>query len=665
MNKLKIPRYIQWLFFTGIIFLLLMTLLRVALVLAFNKPAAQTIPFAQVFFLGFRYDLRDVCIACLLIFLISLIPALHPLDKKWGKRISFIIWTILIVAFALFYTVDFANYAYLSERLRANLLNLLQDTKTSLGLVWENYHVAWILLGLIVLVAALLALIRITYNIVLSKPKHSTKQSKIFWGIFFFLLMAFGIFGQFNQYPLRWSDAFSFENDYAANISLNPFQSFFSSLQFRHASYDINAVKNAYPFMAAYLGVNNPDSNQLNYQRIISPADSLTNKPNVVIVICESFSAFKSSMYGNPLNTTPFFDHLCKQGIFFNRCFTPSFGTARGVWATVTGIPDVDLINTSSRNPLAVDQHTIINDFKDYNKLYFIGGSTSWANIRGLLTNNIHGVHIYEQDDYNAPKIDVWGVSDKNLFLGANKILAQQRQPFFAIIQTSDNHRPYTIPAEDKTEFKVKNVSKDTLNKYGFGDLDEYNAFRYTDFCYKKFFNAANKTTYFKNTIFVFVGDHGIRGDVGNMFPQVWADELSSEHVPLLFYAPQMLPHKEYSFLASQIDILPTVAGICKIPYTNTTLGRNLLDAERLSADSGKNNIAFIVDPDDKRIGVIKDNFYYSYGVQNSSPEKIASTINNNKIELTDSLKNEYRTLTDAFYETARYMLLNNKKKVE
>ena len=665
MNKLKIPRYIQWIVLTGIIFLLLMSLMRMALVLSFKIPSTTHTPFFDVFLLGMRYDLRDVCIASLLIFIIGSIPALHPFEKKWGRRISFIIWTVLIIVFTLFYTVDFANYAYLSQRLRANLLNLLQDTKTSLGLVWENYHVGWIILALLLLGSGLLALVRISYNIVLSRQKLATKPSRIIWSILFFLLLAAGIFGKFNQYPLRWSDAFSFENDYAANIALNPFQSFFSSLEFRHASFDLDATRKAYPFMSAYLGVDKPDSNQLNYERVVMPAPDSSQliDPNVVIVICESFSAYKSSMYGNPLNTTPYFAQLCKEGIFFNRCFTPSYGTARGVWATITGIPDVDFINTSSRNPLAVDQHSIINDFKDYDKLYFIGGSTSWANIRGLLTNNIQGVHIYEQDDYDAPKIDVWGVSDKNLFLGANKILAVKQKPFFAIIQTSDNHRPYTIPDEDKTEFKTRNVSKDSLKKFGFEDASEYNAFRYADFGYQKFFEAASKEPYFKNTIFVFVGDHGIRGDAGNMFSNAWTDQLTSEHVPLLFYAPALLQPKEYSFNASQIDILPTVAGICKIPYTNTTLGRDLLDAKRLTTDANRHNAVFIVDPDSKRIGVIKDNFYFSYGANNSSPEKIMSTVNNDKVVLTDSLRSEYRNLTDAFYETARYMLLNNKKK--
>ncbi len=665
MQRLKVPRYIQWLLLAGIIFLLIMTLLRLVLVLFFKAPSTEHIPFPAVFFLGFRYDLRDVSIACLLLFLLGTIKPLHPFDTKAGRRVAFTIWTILIIIFSIFYAVDFANYSYLSERMRGNLLNLLQDTKSSFELMWQNYPVIWMIIGLIVSIAALITLVTFLYNIILSKPKKATKASRISWGIIFFLLLAFCIFGQFNQYPLRWSDAFRFENDYAANVSLNPFQSFFSSLQFRGASYNIQAVKKAYPFMSNYLGVDKPDTATLNFTRNYSYPDSAGMRPNVVVVICESFSAYKSSMYGNPLNTTPFFNSLCQNGVFFNRCFTPAYGTPRGVWAVVTGIPDVDFINTSSRNPAAVDQHCIMNDFAGYDKMYFIGGSTSWANIKGVLTNNIKGIQIYEQDDYHAPKIDVWGVSDKNLFLGANKVFAAQTKPFIAIVQTSDNHRPYTIPDEDKNEFKVLTVSKDTLKKYGFDNNNEYNAFRYTDFCYQKFIEAARKENYFKNTVFVFVGDHGIRGDAGKMFTQAWSDELTSEHVPLLFYSPAILQHKEYSFPASQIDIMATVAGICKVNHTNTTLGRDLLDPKNLADDSEKHNTIFIVDPDEKRVGIVHDNFYYSYGIDNSGPEKISSTVNNDNTVLNDSLRKEYRFITDAFYETSRYMILNNKKKTK
>jgi hypothetical protein len=39
---------------------------------------------------------------------------------------------------------------------------------------------------------------------------------------------------------------------------------------------------------------------------------SLESNPNVVLVLCESFSMYKSSMSGNKLNATPILIHFVK-----------------------------------------------------------------------------------------------------------------------------------------------------------------------------------------------------------------------------------------------------------------------------------------------------------------------------------------------------------------
>ena len=452
-------------------------------------------------------------------------------------------------------------------------------------------------------------------------------------------------------------------NDRNAQLALNPFQSFFSSFTYRHSNYDEQKAKEYYPTIANYLGIANTPNNSLNYNREVLPTwQNNTIKPNIVLVICESFSAYKSSMWGNPLNPTPFFNSICEKGIFFDHCFTPHFGTARGVWATISGIPDVLLENTASRNPLIVDQHSIISDFKDYEKYYFIGGSTSWANIKGLLMNNLDGLHLYEGNDYkDVPKIDVWGISDKNLFLQASHILGHEPKPFFAVIQTADNHRPYTIPKEDRAEFRDVKLSDDSLHQFGFQRNDELNAFRFTDFCFKKFIEAAQQEKYFNNTIFVFVGDHGIRGDAGNMFPKAWTDNgLTSFHVPLLFYSPGLLTSARYSSNCSQLDVLPTIAGLARIPYTNTAMGRDLL---KLS-DSAM-NMAFIIDHDTRRVGVVSGNYFYSKHLV-SGEQNLVSIVNNDvlpKNATYDSLSHALSHMTDAFYETSKYLLFHNKKK--
>lgn len=654
----KIPKLTRWILWTGLIFLVLFTLMRLGLFILSNQQSYGLSKLGGAFFLGLRYDLRMISILLVVMLILGSIPALHPFTSKAGKKFWMIILGLTTLFALFFFSVDFAHYAYLEQRLNASVLNYLEDARISMGMVWQSYPIIRMILGVLLAAALLIWLLNRTHRRVSKETFTGTKRSRIISFIGCFLVCGFFIFGRFNQYPLRWSDAFAQGSDYKAYLALNPFESFFSSLKFRHSNYDVRKVKELSPEIGSYLNFT-PSDNPLSFARTVNPrAGALTSKPNIVLVICESFSAYKSSMFGNPLNTTPFFDSMCHQGVFFDHCFTPTYGTARGVWATVTGIPDVEMPKTASRNPGMVDQHTIINNFAGYEKFYFLGGSTSWANIRGVLTNNINDLHLYEQEDYKAKKIDVWGISDKNLFLEANNVLAKQQKPFFAIIQTADNHRPYTIPEEDQQEFKKVQTPIDSIRKYGFESLDEMNAFRYTDFSYQKFIEAARKEKYFNNTVFVFVGDHGIPGNADAMFPHAWtAQRLTTMHVPLLFYAPGLLAPQRVHTISSQVDVLPTIAGLSNIRYTNSTLGKDMLD-------STTKGFAFIFDPDNSMTGVVKGDYLYRKQLV-TKKEELVSIINNDPVPNDaehGAIMHEMGVLTDALYETAKYMLLNNKK---
>ena len=659
-NMKRLSPLIRWMLQVGIILILLMTFMRLFFFFYFNNQGFSFFKSSDAFFLGLRYDLRWIAIVLLLMLLIGSIPFFHPFKNITAKKIWIVALTLIVTAIVFFYFIDFAHYSYLTQRLNASVLNYLEDAGISLNMVWQSYPVLKIIFGIVLFTIILNWLIRRGHRNIQKRNMQVSKKNQVIGFIVSFFILGFFIFGQFNQYPLRWSDAFALGSDYKASLALNPLESFFNTLKFRYSGYDEKKVRQLYPVLAPYYGLKINDSTSLNFERSYSPDTVVSNPPNIVLVICESFSAYKSSAFGNPLNTTPFFDSLTRNGIFFDRCFTPTYGTARGVWAVITGMPDVETPSTASRNPAAVDQHTIINDFTQHEKFYFIGGSSSWANIRGLLTNNIEGLHLYEQENFDAPKIDVWGISDKNLLLLSSKILAKQNKPFFAVIQTADNHRPYTIPEEDLREFRRVTVPADSLQKYGFESEAEMNAFRYTDFCYKKFIEAAQKEKYFDNTIFVFIGDHGIAGNAENIFPKVWTQQrLTGEHVPLLFYSPKLLPAQRIKNICSQVDVLPTVAGLSKISYSNTTLGRDIL-----KTDSSK-SFAFIIDRDYDQIGLVKGDYFYRKQLKTGADE-LVSIINNEPTGDSPNIRElttEMKLLTEAMYETSKYLLLNNKKK--
>ncbi len=190
-----------------------------------------------------------------------------------------------------------------------------------------------------------------------------------------------------------------------------------------------------------------------------------------------------------------------------------------------------------------------------------------------------------------------------------------------------------------------------------FTSLEEYNTFRYSDYCFQKFIKAAENESYFHNTIFVFIGDHGVAGNARRMYPEAWTTErLTDEHVPLLFYAPYLLKPQKKTEVVSQIDVLPTIAGMIQQPYVNTTLGRDLLDPAK------KNNYAFITNTAGK-VGIVTDDFYFIKNLNFKDDKMVAVSDSSNRFtrEQQDSIRQQLSTFTSAFFETARYMLMNNK----
>jgi phosphoglycerol transferase MdoB-like AlkP superfamily enzyme len=519
-------------------------------------------------------------------------------------------------------------------------------------MMWESYPIIWMMAALVLFVYLLRWIFLRTHIYVLTQTQGRGIRYHRTPFILTIILFAVFIYGGLSGQPLKWNNAFVLEDGFRSHLALNPLQNFFTTLRFRKPQVNESEAKNFFPVMKEWMDLENGSSS---FIRSMPAGINAENKTNVVLVLCESFSMYKSSMSGNPLNTTPYFKDLTKEGVFFERCFSPHFSTARGLFATITGIPDVQLSKFSTRNELALDQHTIINEFGDHNKMYFLGGNPNFNNFAGLL-QNIEGLQMITEGKFRSRPVNVWGISDKDLFLEANDYFKKQKDPFFAIIQTADNHRPFTIPEGEK-EFRSISVHKDSLQKYGFESEDEFNAFRYSDYCIRKFMEAAKKEAYFSNTLFVFVGDHGVSGNAKSVYPEVWTRErLTEEHVPLLFYSPGLLAPSQRKEVVSQIDVLPSVAAITGQKFVNSTLGRDVV------VHPPANNYAFIIHHDEGRIGMVTNDFYFTKNINFKKEELHYFSVPSHTAGNMDSLRNRMVAVTDGFYETAKWMLLNNKK---
>lgn len=666
---MQIPRVLRVALPLLIVYLLLGTLYRAGLWLYFDSAsqplAANLVRKALV--LGLRFDLRLGLLLILPLLLLGWMRWINPFRGSRARMVWTAAYAVAWAVLILFYIFDGGYYAYLNERLNAAILVFVDDAQASRDMVWQSYPVVWITLVWLALTAALTALTHWLLKKAAKYPGWSAMPSRwlgfgrgLAWTVALFVLVAAGLMGRFSQYPLRWSDAQFSAAPFASALPMNPVLFFWDTLDFKAEGYDLAKVKDAYPRMAKFYGVDQPDPEKLNFARVVAPRKGSFDKPyNVVAVYLESFSAYNSSLFGGKLGVTPNFDEIAKQGVLFDRYFTPAVGTARSVFAGLTGIADVGLKNTSSRNPRAVSQQLIINQFSDYEKYYFIGGSTTWANVRGLLQTNIDGIRIHEEGSFTSPTNDVWGITDKSLFWEANKVLRDQKKPFFAVIQTAGGHRPYTIDRGD-AGFEFKHLTAEQMRGTGLTEEDQYNSYRYLDWSIGEFIKMARKEAYFDNTVFVFYGDHGISGDVRNVMPPAWTDmKLSGLHVPLLIYAPKLLQPQRISKIASELDLMPTIAGLFNRPYLNTTMGRDLLDPRF----DGERDVFTIWHRPGPEIGVINKDYYFTMyadgthahlGKHESSDAKhdwsgdvpeVAARMRNRALDL---------------YHTARYMTVNN-----
>jgi phosphoglycerol transferase MdoB-like AlkP superfamily enzyme len=531
-------------------------------------------------------------------------------------------------------------------------------------MVWESYPIIWINIAYLAIISAYYWLIKK----LICRFEHITlcsdqSRARYFATVTIVTLLVFGgLFGKLSQYPLRWSDAFFSTNSFVSSLASNPVIYFYDTFKNRESSYDLAKVEADYPLIADYLGVENHQHKKLDYLRHESADNAIAEQPNVVMVFLESFAYYKTGLSGNPMNPSPRFDQMANEGISFDRFYVPHGGTARSVFTAMTGLPDIEKQKTSSRNPLVVNQQLIINAFKNHSKHYFLGGSTSWGNIRGLLAHNIPDLQIHE--DYQSNSNDIWGISDLHLFEEANQLLREEKEPFFAIIQTSGNHRPYTIP-EDNRGFVSIEKDEDELAKMGFRSLADYNAFRFMDHSIGFYYDLIQQESYSNNTIFVFFADHGNNRQAKHMYKGEEALMLTEYHIPLVIYAPEFIKQPQViSTVGSEVDLFPTIADLAGTPYKNTTLGRSLFDKKHHDQ-----RYAFTIMPGAKnRIGLISKDHYFLMNTNGSNKTLhsiFSDTPRQNIMGLAPEQAKKHEELTRGLFETIKYIRLNNKNSPE
>jgi hypothetical protein len=542
----------------------------------------------QTLYIGIKFDLRLAILLSLPVFLLTWMPLYNVATSRPVRGLARYYIAITLPVILLFYIVDFGHYAYLGIRMNSTVMRFFEDLSISANMMWESYPVVRVTLAWLATVTVALWLVKLLEQKTLDREKTPVSKLQAVAGtvIVIFLIIG-GLLGRFadinirNPVPLRWSDAFFSGNDTVSALGINPVLFFYDTFEQREPLYDMAEVRRYYPAIANYLNVTDKDESAFNYDRTLSAGPQklqFERPPNIIFIMLESLGASRLGAHNNPLKPSPNLDMMAREGWFFPNFYVPVSGTSRTVFASITGLPDVSSVKTATRNPLIAEQRISLNYLTDYEKFYFIGGNAGWANMQALIRSSIKDVHLYQEDDFTEPLVDVWGISDLGLFREVDRVLAAQPQdrPFFAYIQTAANHRPFTIP-EENAGFQTDNLSDDEVAPHGFRSAAQYNAVRLLDFNIGEFLEMARHSGYFDDTIFIVFGDHNNRiTTTPHMEPFYELLDLDGLHVPHMMYGPKYLEPRVIEEATSLVDVVPTIAGFLGIDYVNSTMGRDI-----------------------------------------------------------------------------------------
>ncbi len=636
--------------------LLIFAALRIAFWYGFRSQAAHasTEDVLYALYVGLKFDLRLALLLSLPPLVLGSLRWLNPLRHPRLRYLWVGYYALVQTAVLFLYLVDFGNYAYLHARLNSGLLEHLFPLSIAARMVWETYPVIPGLLGLAAAGAAMWAIVNRIASLEFARPGQTAGSRWPRRAMLAAVLSvyALGVYGKWSWFPLRWSDAYFSTDSYVSALALNPVLYLADSFGDPSRRYDPRRVRDDYDFVADRLEVTQRDPDKLSFAREVVPPARPASPMNLVVIHLESFAAFKVGAFGNPLDATPNFDALAREGTLFRNFFVPAAPRARSVFTMITGIPDYDSrLESASRNPRLVEQNTLVNALKGYERFYFLGGSAAWANIRGLLAHNIPGLQIYEEGSYGrAARVDTWGVPDLPMLEKANEVFKAQSKPFFAFIQTSGNHRPFTIPTEpdELRGFKTVTLDDAQVRAAGFDDLSAYNGLRYFDHALGNFFRLARAEPYFRNTLFVMYGDHGNPSASDIPYERIG---LTGSHVPMLMIAPgRVQKGRVVDTVASEVDVLPTSLGVMGVPYVNTGFGRDLFKPRPASEQ-------FALFPE----GVLDNEYELKeapgrnllYRYRSSDPTRNVAAEEPQKLA-------ELTRLREALYETARYLVYHN-----
>ena len=517
--------------------------------------------FLKLCYHGLVFDTTAILYVNALFIILSIIPTLHNTKKRYQKALFYTYFITNLIAYATNF-IDFIYYRYtFSRSTRASLDTLENESNKSLlffNFLVNYWHVFLLFFALSYLWILLYKRIKISHHV--EKPSIKYFAASIVSFLVIVTLCIGGIRGDFKKStrPINILDGSRYvQNTGQADIVLNtPFAII--------RTWDTNSFKKV-----NFVSKAEVDS-------LLVPIKQYKNnpptKPNIVIFILESFAreyngAFnKGTKIPNYEGYTPFVDSLAQHSLIFTNAYANGWKSIHGVSSVIAGIPSFKDAFTSSPYPQQKIESLVSTlESQGYDTSFFHGAPNGSMGFLGF--GNILGYdHYYGKTEFNndAEFDGVWGIWDEPFFQYFNNTLTQKKQPFMATLFSVSSHEPYKVPEKYEGKFPKGKVN---INE----------SIGYTDYSLKRFFAAAKKQTWYKNTIFVLVADHG-----NTIAYDEYKKEFNKHAVPILFFTPDEKYVGVNNDWAQQIDIYPTLLDMIGYKKPFRSWGRSLINEKKV-----------------------------------------------------------------------------------
>ncbi len=517
--------------------------------------------FFRLYYHGLAFDTTAILYTNALFIIFSLLPFTTNTRKSYQKFLFWIYIVPNLIAYATNF-IDFIYYRFNFGRSTAALTESISH-ESNKGLLFLNFLTGYWHVFLLFFICAFLWVYLYKKVVVKHEPLYFKSRYFITSLLVFLLAVTLcigGIRGDFKKStrPINLIDASRYvKKPNHADIVLNtPF-----AIMRTYGSNNFKKVN--------FVSTAQIDS-------LLAPIKQYRNnpktKPNIVIFILESngkeyFGSFNKDMpIKNFEGYTPFVDSLAQHSLIFTNAYSNGYKSIHAVSSVLAGIPSFKDAFTSSPYPKQTTESLISTlESEGYKTSFFHGAPNGSMGFLGY--GNILGIdRYYGKTEYNndADFDGVWGIWDEPFFQYFDRELSKQQQPFMATLFSVSSHEPYKVPDKYKGKFPE-------------GHVNIHKCIGYTDYALRQFFNKAKKEPWFRNTIFVMVGDHG-----NTTYYDEYKKEFNKNSVMMLLYTPDEKYKGVYRDYAQQIDIYPTILDMIGYDKPFRSWGTSLVGEKKI-----------------------------------------------------------------------------------